>query len=82
MLQEYYDAGKLKREEVFIVTKLPSQGHHKEDVEYFINQSLKNLRTTYLDMYLIHNACAMKKNLDMSAKWINHSLADPGDVAC
>ncbi|KAI6198330.1 Oxidoreductase, aldo/keto reductase family protein [Aphelenchoides fujianensis] len=30
VLQEYYDAGKLKREEVFIASKLPSQGHHKE----------------------------------------------------
>jgi diketogulonate reductase-like aldo/keto reductase len=80
VLQEYYDAGKLKREDLFIVTKLPSQGHHKEDVEYFINDSCKRLRTNYIDMYLIHNACAMKKNPDMTPKWIDHSLSDPDVV--
>jgi len=80
VLQEYYDSGKLKRKDLFIVSKLPSQGHHKEDVEYFINDTLKKLRTEYLDMYLIHNACPMQKNPDMTPKWINHGLSAPDSV--
>ncbi|KAI6214325.1 Aldo-ket-red domain-containing protein [Aphelenchoides besseyi] len=72
VLQEYYDAGKLKREDVFITTKLPLHGHRKEDVEHFIKEALKDLRTDYIDLYLIHNACPVKRNDDYTMKWIDN----------
>ncbi|KAI6221978.1 hypothetical protein M3Y99_01519100 [Aphelenchoides fujianensis] len=53
VLQEYYDAGKLKREDIFLTTKLPFYAHEPEVAEQLIQRSLKNLRTDYLDLYLI-----------------------------
>ncbi|RZB41004.1 Aldo ket red domain containing protein, partial [Asbolus verrucosus] len=53
-LKKWLDSGKLKREEVFITTKLPVQGVHPDRVEYFMKQSLSNLQLEYVDMYLIH----------------------------
>ncbi|CAD5231218.1 unnamed protein product [Bursaphelenchus xylophilus] len=60
VLEEYYKAGKFKREDIFLTTKLPLQGHVPEDAEYFIQYSLKALKTDYIDLYLIHNACCAK----------------------
>jgi len=52
VLQEYYDAGKFKREDIFLATKLPFYGHGHADK--FLKESLSNLRTNYIDLYLIH----------------------------
>ncbi|KAI1695844.1 aldo/keto reductase family domain-containing protein [Ditylenchus destructor] len=52
VLQEYFDAGKLKREDVFITTKLPYTGHR--EVDYHLKKSLENLKLDYVDLYLIH----------------------------
>lgn len=47
------DSG-IKREELFITTKLPSDiKDYHETIKYF-NESLKNLGLDYLDLYLIH----------------------------
>lgn len=44
----------LKREEIFITTKLPSHiKTYDETLEYF-NESLNNLDVEYIDLYLIH----------------------------
>ncbi|CAD5205756.1 unnamed protein product [Bursaphelenchus okinawaensis] len=59
VLEEYITSGKVKREELFVATKLPTQGHKPEDVEHFIQNSLKALRIDYIDLYLMHNACGM-----------------------
>ena len=52
ILDEYIKAGKLKREDVFITTKLPLYGH--DNPAKYIEQSLSLLRTDYIDLYLIH----------------------------
>uniref|UniRef100_A0A0N5BUB8 Aldo_ket_red domain-containing protein n=1 Tax=Strongyloides papillosus TaxID=174720 RepID=A0A0N5BUB8_STREA len=54
VLQEYFMSGKLKREEVFITTKLWCTHLRKEDVESELNGSLKRLQLDYVDLYLIH----------------------------
>ncbi|CAD5208595.1 unnamed protein product [Bursaphelenchus xylophilus] len=59
VLEEYITSGKVRREDLFIATKLPTQGHKPEDAEYFIQRSLKALRIDYIDLYLMHNACGM-----------------------
>jgi alcohol dehydrogenase (NADP+) len=42
------------RSELFLTTKLWNHKHHPEDVEASLDESLKNLGTDYVDLYLIH----------------------------
>ncbi|EAR95623.1 aldo/keto reductase family oxidoreductase (macronuclear) [Tetrahymena thermophila SB210] len=53
-LQEIYKEGKYKREDLFLVTKLFSNKNTK--VEDQVRQSLQNLQTNYIDLYLLHYA--------------------------
>ena len=46
--------GKVAREDLFVLSKLPQNGMTPEAVERFIRTSLSRLRLEYLDMYLIH----------------------------
>ncbi|XP_037035048.1 aldose reductase-related protein 2-like [Bradysia coprophila] len=54
VLKRWFDSGNIKRDELFVVTKLPPIGMTPEKVEYFIQKSLKALQLDYLDLYLIH----------------------------
>uniref|UniRef100_A0A915D1A2 NADP-dependent oxidoreductase domain-containing protein n=1 Tax=Ditylenchus dipsaci TaxID=166011 RepID=A0A915D1A2_9BILA len=60
VLQEYYDAGKLKREDVFLTTKLLFYGH--KNPEHFLKYSLNALRTSYIDLYLLLHFLASELN--------------------
>lgn len=54
-LKKWLDSGKIKREDLFIVTKLPRTGNRAECVEQHLKQSLHDLQLEYVDLYLIHN---------------------------
>ncbi|KAJ8918851.1 hypothetical protein NQ315_011139 [Exocentrus adspersus] len=54
VLKKWFSSGKLKREDVFITTKLPVPGVHQSRVEMFMKKSLENLQLEYVDLYLIH----------------------------
>lgn len=45
---------KIKREDLFITTKLPSHIKSYEETFTYFNESLANLKTDYIDLYLIH----------------------------
>ncbi|OHS92973.1 1,5-anhydro-D-fructose reductase [Tritrichomonas foetus] len=46
--------GVVKREELWITTKLPNYRHKPEEVEAECRQNLKDLQLDYLDLYLVH----------------------------
>jgi len=54
VLKRWIDSGKVKREELFIVTKLPPTANRPSDVESTIKKSLADLQLDYIDLYLIH----------------------------
>jgi L-glyceraldehyde reductase len=44
----------VRREELFITSKLWNDAHHSSEVERQLDATLKQLGTPYLDLYLIH----------------------------
>ncbi|XP_053208245.1 aldo-keto reductase family 1 member B1-like [Panonychus citri] len=53
-LKEVFESGALKREEVFITSKLWNTFHSRASVMEGVKKSLANLGLEYLDLYLIH----------------------------
>ncbi|XP_067657248.1 aldo-keto reductase family 1 member B1-like isoform X2 [Haliotis asinina] len=53
-VKELIQEGKIKREELFIVTKLWVQFHEPDQVEPACQKSLEALGMDYIDLYLIH----------------------------
>ncbi|KAJ8964551.1 hypothetical protein NQ314_004850 [Rhamnusium bicolor] len=60
VLKKWISSGKLKREDLFITTKLPISGVHEDRVEFFMKKSLANLQLDYVDLYLIHFPIGIK----------------------
>src|SRR6202795_1878986 len=59
-LQEVFKAGKIKREEVFVATKLWNNNHRPERVKPAFEASLKRLQLDYVDLYLVHTPFAFQ----------------------
>ena len=53
-LASLIDSGVVKREELFITTKLWNTFHQPEDVRPAFEQSLSKLQCSYVDLYLMH----------------------------
>ena len=53
-LKEVFETGLLRREDLFIISKLPNNRHNERDVRAACAETLRYLQVNYLDLYLIH----------------------------
>src|ERR1700751_4309957 len=70
-MQEVFKAGKIKREEVFIATKLWNNNHRPERVKPAFEASLKKLQLDYVDLYLIHTPFAFQPGDEQDPRDVN-----------
>src|SRR6202045_991608 len=59
-MQEVFKEGKIKREDVFVITKLWNTNHRPERAIPAFEASLKKLQLAYIDLYLIHTPFAFQ----------------------
>ena len=59
-MEEVFQEGQIKREDVFVITKLWNTNHRPGRVKPAFETSLKKLKLDYLDLYLIHTPFAFQ----------------------
>ena len=59
-MKEVFEKGEIRREDVFVVTKLWNTNHRPERVKPAFEASLRKLQLNYLDLYLIHTPFAFQ----------------------
>jgi diketogulonate reductase-like aldo/keto reductase len=78
-MQEVFKAGKIRREDVFVTTKLWNTNHRPERVKPAFEASLKKLQLDYLDLYLIHTPFAFQAGDNQDPRDANgHVIYDKG----
>ena len=66
--------GKIKREDVFVVTKVWNSFHERQSVVKSVNISLTNLGLKYIDLMLIHWPMGFKDGMDPFPKDKNGTI--------
>ncbi len=66
--KEIFQEGKIRREDVWVTSKLWNDSHKKEEVIPALKQTLKDLQLDYLDLYLIHWPVAFKHGVSFPSK--------------
>jgi diketogulonate reductase-like aldo/keto reductase len=78
-MQEAFKAGTLRREEVFVGTKLWNTNHRPERVKPAFDASCRRLQLEYIDCYLIHTPFAFQPGDDQDPRdGQGHVIYDPG----
>jgi MFS transporter, DHA2 family, multidrug resistance protein len=73
-MQEVFKAGNIKREEVFIGTKVWNNNHRPERVKPAFEASLKKLQLDYVDLYLIHTPFAFQPGDEQDPRDANSNV--------
>lgn len=73
-MKEVFKAGKIRRDEVFVATKLWNTNHRPERVKPAFEASLKKLQLDYLDLYLIHTPFAFEPGDDQDPRDANGNV--------
>jgi len=73
-MKEVFQAGKIKREEVFVATKLWNTNHRPQRVKPAFEASLKKLQLDYVDLYLIHTPFAFQPGDDQDPRDANGNV--------
>jgi diketogulonate reductase-like aldo/keto reductase len=67
-MRDVFNQGKIKREDVFVITKLWNTNHRPERVKPAFEASLVKLQLDYLDLYLIHTPFAFQPGDDQDPR--------------
>src|SRR5450432_3261376 len=73
-MQEVFNEGKVKREDVFVITKLWNSNHRPERVKPAFEASLKKLQLDFIDLYLIHTPFAFQPGDDQDPRDANGNV--------
>jgi diketogulonate reductase-like aldo/keto reductase len=73
-MREVFNAGNIKRQDVFVATKLWNTNHRPERVKPAFEASLKKLQLDYVDLYLIHTPFAFQPGDDQDPRDSNGNV--------
>ncbi|HUN81230.1 MAG TPA: aldo/keto reductase [Phycisphaerae bacterium] len=73
-MQEVFREGKIKREDVFVITKLWNTNHRPERVKPAFEASLKKLQLDFVDLYLIHTPYAFQPGDEQDPRDVNGNV--------
>ncbi len=73
-MQEVFKEGKVKREDVVVVTKLWNTNHRPERVKPAFEASLKRLKLDFVDLYLIHTPFAFQPGEEQDPRDANGNV--------
>lgn len=68
-LKIVFDEGKIRREDIYIISKLNCYNHAANDVEIELKQTLVDLQMSYVDLYLIHWPISFDPQVPLHVTW-------------